>query len=189
MFGKKRGKAPDLEAIAKAIARLTAEVEAANQRYGRVETLNTAEVLEAHRARGGGGEDALVEAASDLAYEARFMHAICFGFSLNCDLMYAHETAPDGGEYEEKKNAARHINAILRAAQLAILNKETRELCVVYAIATRDGKGVYTLEARDTRKRSGAYKTLAELLPLWLAPDIPPASAVDMYYREAGGES
>jgi hypothetical protein len=76
---------------------------------------------------------------------------------------------PDADDYEVKRRAAHFTNDGLRARGLGIAHPETGEPCLLYANGDRDGKGRYVLEGRLTRKRTGAYKTLLELLSIKLA--------------------
>ena len=75
--------------------------------------------------------------------------------------------------YESKKNIVIETNARLRQLNAAVAHPSTGEPCILYAVASRDGYGRYVLENRVTKKRSGAYTTLLDLLPVKLVPDVP----------------
>ena len=74
--------------------------------------------------------------------------------------------------YEEKLEYVRQWNMTLRAVNGALAHPETSAPCILLAVSSYDGQGRYTLENRETKKRSGSYKSLREL-PVRVVPDLP----------------
>ncbi|QDV34989.1 hypothetical protein [Tautonia plasticadhaerens] len=89
-------------------------------------------------------------------------------------LEYAQEIfrADDATDYARKQELAKKVNAELRERHQALRHPENGEPCVIYAMATRNGDGRYVLENRMTKKRSGSYKTLLELMPFRFTQDV-----------------
>jgi hypothetical protein len=76
-----------------------------------------------------------------------------------------------GEDYEGKKQLVRYWNEFLRGS--AIAHPETGRPCMLLAVGSRDKAGRYVLEDRETRKRTGAYKTLLDILPVKIVADLP----------------
>ena len=80
--------------------------------------------------------------------------------------------------YEGKKNNVKHINSMIRKRDHAIAHPITGEPCLLLVLTSRDGMGRYTLENRLTKKRTGSYRSLAELVPVRLVQDAPRVEGV-----------
>lgn len=95
----------------------------------------------------------------------------------------------DRDDYEYKKEIVKHWNGFLRNDDLAIAHPATGKPCLLLAIGSRDGAGRYVLEDRETKKRSGAYKSLLDLLPVRLTDDIRRKEGfIEVRKRQEGGE-
>lgn len=77
---------------------------------------------------------------------------------------------------------------MMRGHDAAIAHPVTGNPNLLLAIASYDKRGRYTLEDRATKKRSGSYKTLREITPFKLVPDIPRREGV-IERRKKKGES
>ena len=76
----------------------------------------------------------------------------------------------EGGEsnYSDKQKIAEAINRQLRESRVAIIHPQSRELCVVFAISSKDGRGRYVLSSISTKKRSFTSERLDSFLPFQL---------------------
>jgi hypothetical protein len=88
---------------------------------------------------------------------------------INLDVREQLSQCDDRTDYAQKKKIARWLGETLRGLSAAILHPETNEECVLFASGNRDGFGRYVLEEIETKKRSGAYKSIDDLLPLRLS--------------------
>ncbi len=71
----------------------------------------------------------------------------------------------DREDYKRKKELASDANRFARTFGVAFRTPEADAPCVLFAVGSRDGFGRYVLEARETKTRTGSYKSLADLLP------------------------
>lgn len=71
----------------------------------------------------------------------------------------------DREDYKWKKELASDANRFARTFGVAFRTPEAAAPCVLFAVGSRDGFGRYVLEARETKTRTGSYKSLADLLP------------------------
>lgn len=74
----------------------------------------------------------------------------------------------DREDYKRKKELASAVNLFARTFGVALRAPDAAAPCVLFAVGSRDGFGRYVLEARETKTRTGSYKTLADLLPVEL---------------------
>jgi hypothetical protein len=81
--------------------------------------------------------------------------------------------ATDITDYDKFRIIVRYFNNFMRRWDAAIAHPETGEPCTLYALPSKDGTGRLTLENRVTKKRSGFYKSLKEICPIRLVPDVP----------------
>lgn len=92
-------------------------------------------------------------------------------------ITFLFHTAPsntgEGSDYEEKANFVYELNSMLRALRLCFAHPETGEPCNLYAVPSRDGHGRFTLENRETKVRTGGYKSFQELMPITLVLEPP----------------
>lgn len=75
--------------------------------------------------------------------------------------------------YDKLKLIVIKLNGILRKDDAAIAHPQTGEPSILYAVPSKDGDGRFTFESRITKKRTGFYKSLKELYPITLVPDVP----------------
>ncbi len=98
---------------------------------------------------------------------------LALGMEINLYYRWLEKARRDERDYERKKENVREINARLRETRAAMENQENGEPCIIYAVTNHDGSGRYTLESRITKKRAGSYKSIIDLLPMKLVPDVP----------------
>jgi hypothetical protein len=91
----------------------------------------------------------------------------------NAEIQPLAESRKDEQEYAGKKRLVRIVNDALREQGAVLANPDTKEPCLLLAVNSRDGAGRYTLQSRITKKRTGSYTTLKDLLPLVPMLDVP----------------
>ena len=99
-------------------------------------------------------------------------YELCISVSLiNNTIMSRLAYEDDTNDYSRKKQLGLHYRDVLREWGLAIYRDGNAVNLLV--VANRDGTGRYVLEDKISKKRTGAYKSLKDLLPLMLTRDIP----------------
>ncbi len=99
----------------------------------------------------------------------------CLIIELSVNTIIHHEMLPreDEQDYASKKQIVQNWNNAFRRDRVAIQNPIDKEPCLLLAVNSHDGYGRYTLENRHTKKRTGSYKSIFDLMPIQFVPDIP----------------
>jgi len=104
--------------------------------------------------------------AHELILQAASLYMDCFVVSELAD-------SGDAEDHKRKKELAALVNRFCRIYGVALRTEETDDPCVLFAVGSRDGHGRYVLENRATKKRTGSFKSLAEMRPLRLVSAPP----------------
>lgn len=88
-------------------------------------------------------------------------------------------------ERESKKYLVTSLNMFCKYYGVALRMPDNEDPCMIYAVGSRDGKGRYVMEHKASKKRSGAHKTIRDLLPLQLVT-APPREEGFLTSRAAG---
>lgn len=86
---------------------------------------------------------------------------------------------------ESKKYLVTSLNMFCKYYGVALRMPDNEDPCMIYAVGSRDGKGRYVMEHKASKKRSGAHKTIRDLLPLQLVT-APPREEGFLTSRAAG---
>lgn len=92
---------------------------------------------------------------------------------LQADLASRATDVKDREDYKTKIENRRWLSEQLQELNAAIAYPETGKPSALFAIPSKDGKGRYVLEDKETKKRSSVIKGLEDLLPMKFVTNPP----------------
>lgn len=96
---------------------------------------------------------------------AQWIHACYLTPWINQRLL---EMAQEPEDYDRKKEIASWLNDALKRYNLTIYHPVEKKPCILLAVGSRDKQGRYVIENRETKKRSGAYRSVADMIPVMI---------------------
>lgn len=98
----------------------------------------------------------------------QWIHSCYLTPYINQRLIERNAKNPDINDYTRKKETATWLNNALKIHNLTIYHPTEKTPCILLAVGSRDGYGRYVLENRETKKRSGAYCCIDDMIPIMI---------------------
>ena len=108
----------------------------------------------------------LAKTAMRCVNASQWIHASYLTPWVNQRLLEMIRQGPDAGDYGRKKEIARWLNDALKRYNLTVYHPVEKKPCILLAVGSRDQHGRYVIENRETKKRSGAYRSIVDIIPV-----------------------